>query len=62
MSVGVNQDETISIPLFDVAVTTNPAGWANTSFDLDTLGTHNVVEHDASLRYVRLLIASKKTA
>ncbi|PSR80274.1 Chloroperoxidase [Coniella lustricola] len=52
MSVGVSQDETISIPLFEVAVTTNPAGQANTSFNLDTLGTHNIVEHDASLSRV----------
>lgn len=52
MKIGVNQDEAISIPLFNAAVITNPAGQDSTSFNLDTLGTHNIVEHDASLRQV----------
>ncbi|KAJ7165986.1 Chloroperoxidase [Mycena filopes] len=52
MKVGVNQDETISVPLFQVALVSNPVGSPNITIDLDVLGTHNVVEHDASLSRV----------
>lgn len=49
MRQGVSQDETISVPLFGLAATTNPSG-DYTTFSLPDLGRHNILEHDASLR------------
>lgn len=51
MWLGVSQDDTISVPLFGLAATTNPSG-DNTTFSLPDLGRHNILEHDASLRCV----------
>lgn len=50
MMVGVSQDRSISVGLFAAAVRTNPSG-DNASFSLPDLGRHNILEHDASLRY-----------
>ena len=44
-------DETRSSKLFDFAITTNPDENAAT-FDLNHLGRHNILEHDASLSRV----------
>jgi hypothetical protein len=47
----LNVSEDISEMLFNFAITTNPAPNA-TTWGLDTLGNHNILEHDASLRSV----------
>lgn len=47
----LNMNKTLSEFLFDFALTTNPKPNA-TTFSLNDLGNHNVLEHDASLRYV----------
>ena len=43
-------DASMSDFLFDFALTTNPTPNA-TTFSLNDLGNHNVLEHDASLTY-----------
>lgn len=48
---GVNFSPALGKFLFDFAITTNPDGNA-TSFSLDQLGTHGILEHDASLRLI----------
>lgn len=54
MKQGVNQDQSISAGLFIAATRTNPSG-DNASFSLPDLGRHNILEHDASLRYVLVM-------
>jgi hypothetical protein len=46
---GLNISEDISELLYNFALTTNPGPNA-TTWGLDTLGNHNILEHDASLR------------
>ncbi|KAJ0117334.1 uncharacterized protein J7T55_003748 [Diaporthe amygdali] len=48
MRQGVNQDESISVLLFRAAAQTNPSK-DNVTFSLPDLGSHNILEHDASL-------------
>ena len=48
---GLHINKTLGGFLFDFGVTTNPKPNA-TSFSLNDLGNHNVLEHDASLRFV----------
>lgn len=45
----LNINKTLGSFLFDFAITTNPLENA-TTFSLNDLGNHNVLEHDASLR------------
>lgn len=45
---GVNQDESISVLLFNVLVRVGLASNDNTTFSLLDLGRHDVLEHDAS--------------
>jgi hypothetical protein len=59
LRTGLNVSEDISEMLFNFALTTNTAPNA-TTWGLDTLGHHNVLEHDASLRSARLLGACFK--
>ena len=47
----LNINKTLGSFLFDFALTTNPVA-NSTTFSLNDLGNHNVLEHDASLRYV----------
>jgi hypothetical protein len=47
----LNINKTLGEFLFNFALTTNPKPNA-TTFDLDNLSRHNILEHDASLRYV----------
>lgn len=47
----LNIDQELASFLFGFAVTTNPKPNA-TTFDLNHLSRHNVLEHDASLRFV----------
>ena len=47
---GLHINKTLGEFLFDFAITTNPAP-NSTTFSLNDLGNHNVLEHDASLRY-----------
>jgi hypothetical protein len=51
---GLNISNDIAEMLFDFALTTNLAPNA-TTWGLDTLGNHNILEHDASLRSVKFL-------
>ena len=46
---GVNFTPDLGTFLFDFALSTNPDANA-TSFSLHQLGTHDILEHDASLR------------
>jgi len=48
---GLHINKTLGGFLFDFGVTTNPKPNA-TSFSLNDLGNHNILEHDASLRFV----------
>jgi hypothetical protein len=57
LKTGLNISEEIGEMLFKQALATNPAENA-TTWGLDTLSTHNILEHDASLRCV--LLASTK--
>jgi hypothetical protein len=52
LRTGLNVSEDIAELLFKFALTTNPAPNA-TTWGLDTLGNHNILEHDASLRSVQ---------
>jgi hypothetical protein len=52
LRTGLNVSEDIAELLFNFALTTNLAQNA-TTWGLDTLGNHNILEHDASLRLVR---------
>ena len=45
----LNINNTLGQFLFEAAVSTNPTPNA-TTFDLDNLSRHNILEHDASLR------------
>ena len=45
----LNFEESLSNTMFDHALIANPNTGA-TSFDLDQLNQHNVLEHDASMR------------
>jgi hypothetical protein len=54
LRTGINVSDDISDMLFNFALTTNLAPNA-TTWGLDTLGNHNILEHDASLRSVWLL-------
>jgi hypothetical protein len=54
LGTGLNISDDIAELLFNFALTTNPAANA-TTWGLDTLGNHNILEHDASLRSVLLL-------
>jgi hypothetical protein len=47
---GVNFTPQLAEFLFRFAQLTNP-DQNSTTFDLNHLGTHNILEHDASLRY-----------
>ena len=47
----LNWDETVVSDLYDFAQPTNPQPNA-TTINLKELTTHNILEHDASLRYV----------
>lgn len=51
LKAALNFAEDLSAILFEAAVGTNPTPNA-TTFDLDHLGRHNVLEHDGSLRFV----------
>ena len=46
----LNIDPVLGTFLFRKALTTNPVANA-TTFSLDDLSRHNILEHDASLRY-----------
>jgi hypothetical protein len=48
LSAALNISQSLGQFLFDFAVSTNPVA-NSTTFDLDHLGRHNVLEHDASL-------------
>ncbi|OLN96162.1 putative sterigmatocystin biosynthesis peroxidase stcC 5 [Colletotrichum chlorophyti] len=48
LGAGINVDPHVSKLLFDHAITTNPEPDA-TTFDLDHLNRHGIIEHDASL-------------
>lgn len=50
LDTALNIDAELSTFLHGEAVTTNPTPNA-TTFDLDHLSRHNILEHDASLRY-----------
>jgi hypothetical protein len=50
LGTALNIDEELSTFLYDEAITTNPAYPNVTSFSLDNLVRHNILEHDASLR------------
>jgi hypothetical protein len=47
----LNINKTLGSFLFDFALTTNPKA-NSTTFSLNDLGNHNILEHDASLRCV----------
>lgn len=47
----LNINQSLGEFLFNAAVTTNPAPNA-TTFSLDDLDRHDILEHDASLRFV----------
>jgi Peroxidase, family 2 len=47
----LNINQTLGLLLFQAAITTNPTPNA-TTFSLDDLSRHNILEHDASLRFV----------
>jgi len=49
LNTGLNMTEELASFLFDFAVGTNPTPNA-TTWSLDNLSRHNVLEHDASLR------------
>jgi hypothetical protein len=49
LKTALNISEEIGSLLNDFALTTNPNA---TTWGLDTLSKHNILEHDASLRYV----------
>lgn len=51
LAAALNVDSSLSRFLHDQAVTTNPVAGAKT-FSLDDLSNHNILEHDASLRYL----------
>lgn len=53
LDTALNIDAELATFLHAEAVTTNPTPNA-TTFDLDHLSRHNILEHDASLRYVIL--------
>lgn len=52
MLAGVNQDESISLGLFNILVREGltSGNTTDSTFSLEGLGRHNVLEHDASLR------------
>lgn len=49
LSDALNIEEGIATNLFGFALTTNPEGNTTGVFSLKNLGTHNILEHDASL-------------
>lgn len=51
LKVAINLNEDVAKSQFQEGLTTNPTPDA-TTFSLDDLSSHNIVEHDASLRYV----------
>lgn len=51
LKTALNITEDLSAFLFKFALTTSPTPNA-TTFTLEDLGRHNILEHDASLRYV----------
>jgi hypothetical protein len=51
LGTALNIGEELALYLFQEAMTTNPDTNA-TTFNLDHLSRHNILEHDASLRYV----------
>lgn len=51
LSDGLNFNRQLTDTMFEQALVANPEPNA-TWFDLDQLNRHNVLEHDASLRYV----------
>jgi hypothetical protein len=51
LKTALNISEEIGTMLHEFALTTNPKA---STWGLDTLSTHNILEHDASLRYVQL--------
>jgi hypothetical protein len=51
LATALNFTEELSKFLFDNAITTSPTLNA-TTFTLKDLGRHNILEHNASLRYV----------
>jgi hypothetical protein len=55
LQTALNIDPVLAEFLFQKALTTNPTPNA-TTFDLDDLDAHDILEHDASLRYVKVLI------
>ncbi|KAK4163008.1 heme-thiolate peroxidase [Cladorrhinum sp. PSN259] len=56
----LNLNRTVSSNLFDFALTTNPTPNA-TTFSLDDLGNHNILEHDASLSRTDAYFGSTST-
>lgn len=61
LSAGVNFAANFSSFLHDFALTTNPEPNA-TTWSLGTLRTHNILEHDASLRYTFLFSLTTTSA
>lgn len=53
LNTALNVDQSLGVFLFQHAITTNPAPNA-TNFSLDNLDRHNILEHDASLRYASI--------
>lgn len=51
LKLSINLNEDVAKSQFQEALGTNPTPGA-TTFSLDDLSRHNIIEHDASLRYV----------
>jgi hypothetical protein len=51
LKLSINLNEDVAKSQFQEALATNPTPGA-TTFSLDDLSRHNIIEHDASLRYV----------
>lgn len=56
----LNVNQSLGQFLFSAAITTNPTPNA-TTFSLDDLDRHNILEHDASLRWVYAAVPSTKS-
>lgn len=54
----INLNEDLAKTQFEAALTTNPDPHA-TTYSLDDLCSHGILEHDASLRYVESIVFEK---
>lgn len=55
LTTAISFDKESSVALWRHGVKANPAGGNSSSFTLEDLGKHNLIEHDASMRYVHNL-------